>query len=59
MISIRKIGIIGRTYRHLNRYRQILAALFIPVADHRFGGRVETAQVGPPLFGVLYIPERG
>ncbi len=25
MISIRKIGVISRTYRHLNRYRQILA----------------------------------
>ena len=28
MLSIRKIGVIGRTYRHLNRYRQILAILF-------------------------------
>jgi ubiquinone biosynthesis protein len=28
MLSIRKIGIIGRTYRHLARYRQILAVLF-------------------------------
>jgi ubiquinone biosynthesis protein len=27
MLSIRKIGGIGRTYRHLNRYRQILAIL--------------------------------
>ncbi len=27
MISIRKIGVIGRTYRNLNRYRQILAVL--------------------------------
>jgi ubiquinone biosynthesis protein len=27
MLSIRKIGVIGRTYRHLNRYRQILAVL--------------------------------
>ena len=25
MLSIRKIGVIGRTYRHLNRYRHILA----------------------------------
>lgn len=25
MLNIRKIGVIGRTYRHLNRYRQILA----------------------------------
>ncbi len=28
MLSIRKIGVIGRTYRHLNRYRQIVAILF-------------------------------
>ena len=28
MLSIRKIGVIGRTYRHLNRYRQILGILF-------------------------------
>lgn len=27
-ISIRKIGVIGRTYRHLTRYRQILTVLF-------------------------------
>lgn len=27
MLSIRKIGVIGRTYRHLNRYRQILSVL--------------------------------
>ncbi|MEA3280691.1 MAG: AarF/ABC1/UbiB kinase family protein, partial [Thermodesulfobacteriota bacterium] len=28
LISIRKIGVIGRTYRHLARYRQILTVLF-------------------------------
>ncbi len=28
MLSIRKIGVFGRTYRHLNRYRQILGVLF-------------------------------
>jgi ubiquinone biosynthesis protein len=28
MISIRKIGVIGRTYRNLTRYRQILTVLF-------------------------------
>jgi len=28
MLSIRTIGVIGRTYRHLNRYRQILSILF-------------------------------
>ena len=25
MLSIRKIGVLGRTYRHLNRYRHILS----------------------------------
>lgn len=28
MLNLRSIGIIGRTYRHVNRYRQILAILF-------------------------------
>ncbi|NOX79855.1 MAG: AarF/ABC1/UbiB kinase family protein [Deltaproteobacteria bacterium] len=28
MFSIRKLGAIGRTYRHLNRYRRILRVLF-------------------------------
>ena len=28
MLSIRKIGVIGRTHRHLNRYLQILTILF-------------------------------
>ena len=28
MISIRKIGVFGRTYRNLNRYRQILSVFF-------------------------------
>ena len=28
MISIRKIGVLGRTYRNLKRYRQILTVLF-------------------------------
>lgn len=28
MLSIQKIGVIGRTYRHFNRYRQILGVLF-------------------------------
>jgi ubiquinone biosynthesis protein len=28
MLSIKKIGVIGRTYRHLNRYRQILSVFF-------------------------------
>ena len=28
MVSIRKIGVLGRTYRHLSRYRQILSVFF-------------------------------
>ncbi len=28
MVSIRKISVIGKTYRHLNRYRQIITILF-------------------------------
>ena len=28
MFSIRRLGIIGRTYRHLNRYHRILQVLF-------------------------------
>ncbi len=41
MISIRKIGVIGRTYRHLNRYRQILATLF----KYGFGDLVELLKI--------------
>ncbi len=28
MLNLRSVGIIGRTYRHINRYRQILTILF-------------------------------
>ena len=41
MISIRKIGVIGRTYRHLNRYRQILAILF----KYGFGDLIENLKI--------------
>ncbi|MGB5748068.1 MAG: AarF/ABC1/UbiB kinase family protein [Desulfobacterales bacterium] len=41
MLSIRKIGIIGRTYRHLNRYRQILAVLF----KYGFGDLLEMLKI--------------
>ncbi len=41
MLSIRKIGLIGRTYRHLNRYRQILRVLF----RYGFGDLVETLKI--------------
>ncbi|MBW2311736.1 MAG: AarF/ABC1/UbiB kinase family protein [Deltaproteobacteria bacterium] len=38
---IRKIGVIGRTYRHLNRYRQILAVLF----KYGFGDLVDSLKI--------------
>jgi ubiquinone biosynthesis protein len=41
MLSIRKIGIIGRTYRHLNRYRQILTILF----KYGFGDLLERLKL--------------
>ncbi|UCF91711.1 MAG: AarF/ABC1/UbiB kinase family protein [Desulfobacterales bacterium] len=41
MFSIRKIGVIGRTYRHLNRYRQILAILF----KYGFGDLLEMLKI--------------
>jgi len=41
MLSIRKIGVIGRTYRHLNRYRQILRVLF----KYGFGDLVDILKI--------------
>ncbi|MBW2646752.1 MAG: AarF/ABC1/UbiB kinase family protein [Deltaproteobacteria bacterium] len=41
MLSIRKIGVIGRTYRHLNRYRHILAVLF----KYGFGDLVDVLKI--------------
>ena len=41
MLSIRKIGVIGRTYRHLNRYRQILSVLF----KYGFGDLIELLKI--------------
>jgi len=41
MLSIRKIGVIGRTYRHLNRYRQILGVLF----KYGFENLIETLKI--------------
>ena len=38
---IRKIGIIGRTYRHIQRYRQILTVLF----KYGFGDLVHTLKI--------------
>jgi ubiquinone biosynthesis protein len=41
MLSIKKIGVIGRTYRHLNRYRQILTILF----KYGFGDLLEMLRI--------------
>ena len=41
MLSIRKIGVFGRTYRHLNRYRQILGVLF----KYGFGDLIELLRI--------------
>lgn len=41
MISIRKIGVIGRTYRNLNRYRQIISVLF----KYGFGDIIDLLKI--------------
>ena len=41
MLSIRKIGVITRTYRHFNRYRQILSILF----RYGFGNIVDSLNI--------------
>jgi ubiquinone biosynthesis protein len=41
MLSIRKIGIIGRAYRHLKRYRHILTVLF----KYGFGDLVDILRI--------------
>ncbi|MBC8432962.1 MAG: AarF/ABC1/UbiB kinase family protein [Desulfobacterales bacterium] len=41
MLSIRKIGVVGRTYRHLSRYRQILAIFF----KYGFGDLIELLKI--------------
>lgn len=41
MLSIRKIGVFGRTYRHLNRYRQILTVFF----KYGFGDLVDLLHI--------------
>lgn len=40
-MAVRKIGIISRTYRHVNRYRQILTVLF----RYGFGDLVERLRI--------------
>src|SRR5262245_51607339 len=41
-MPIRKIGVVGRTYRHVNRYRQILTVLF----KYGFGELVDRLRIG-------------
>jgi ubiquinone biosynthesis protein len=41
MLSIRKIGVVGRTYRNLNRYRQIITILF----KFGFGDLIELLKI--------------
>jgi ubiquinone biosynthesis protein len=41
MLSIRKIGVVGRTYRNLNRYRQILTILI----KFGFGDLIELLKI--------------
>ena len=40
-MHIRKIGMLGRTYRHIQRYRQILTVLF----KYGFGDLVDTLKI--------------
>ncbi len=41
MLSLKKIGVIGKTYRHIKRYRQILVILF----KYGFGDLVDTLKI--------------
>ncbi|MCD6330463.1 MAG: AarF/ABC1/UbiB kinase family protein [Candidatus Cloacimonetes bacterium] len=52
---MRKIGLIGRTYRHINRYREIITILF----KHGFGDLVTSSQIEKYLdFGKKFIPRK-
>lgn len=44
-MAIRKIGVVSRTYRHVNRYRQILGVLI----KYGFGGLVDTLKISQYL----------
>jgi ubiquinone biosynthesis protein len=55
MLSIRKIGVIGRTYRHLNRYRQILGVFL----KYGFGDLLNTLKIDQYLeVGLQMISRR-
>ncbi len=49
MFSIQKIGVLGRTYRHLTRYRQIIGILF----KYGLGNLVERLRSDPHIEGML------
>jgi len=52
---IRKIGLIGRTYRHINRYREIITVLF----KHGFGDLITNSQIEKYLdSGKKFIPNK-
>ncbi len=55
MLSIRKIGVIGRTYRNLNRYRKILAVLF----TYGFGDLVDRLRIDQYIEIGLQVVSRG
>jgi ubiquinone biosynthesis protein len=51
-MAVRKIGIASRTYRHVNRYRQILTVLI----KYGFGGLVDRLKIGQYLeVGLQFI----
>ena len=56
MLSIRKIGVISRTYRNLNRYRRILAVLL----KYGFGDLVDLLRLDQYLeVGLNLITRNG
>ncbi len=56
MIDMRKFGVIGRTYLHLNRYRQILQVLF----KYGFGDLIERLNIDHYLeIGLRMISRKG
>jgi len=55
MFSIRRLGAIGRTYRHLNRYQQVLRILF----KYGFGDLVGRLHIAEYLEGGLHMFKGG
>ena len=55
MLSIRKIGVFGRTYRHFNRYRQILTIFF----RYGFGDLIESLKIDQYIeIGLQFVSKR-